>query len=83
MEKIMKIQILGPGCAKCTKLAETAVAAAQELGVEYELEKISDINQIMGFGVMMTPGLVIDGEVKSVGKVPSLTEIKNMLNNKK
>lgn len=79
----MKIQILGPGCAKCTKLAETAVTAAKELGIEYELEKISDINQIMGFGVMMTPGLVVDGEVKSVGKVPSLIEVKNMLSNKK
>ena len=79
----MKIQILGPGCAKCTKLAETAAAAAQELGVEYELEKISDINQIMGFGVMMTPGLVVDGEVKIVGKVPSIAEVKNMLTDKK
>ena len=78
----MKIQILGPGCAKCTKLAETAAAAAQELGVEYELEKIADINQIMGFGVMVTPGLVVDGEVKSVGKVPSLPEIKKMLSDK-
>jgi small redox-active disulfide protein 2 len=83
MEKKMKIQILGPGCAKCTKLAETAATAARELGVEYELEKISDMNQIMGFGVMMTPGLVVDGEVKSVGKVPSLNEVKNMLSNKK
>lgn len=75
----MKIQILGPGCAKCTKLAETAGAAAKELGIEYELEKISDINQIMTFGVMMTPGLVVDGEVKSVGTVPSLDDMKKML----
>ena len=79
----MKIQILGPGCAKCTKLAENAVSAAKELGVEYELEKISDINQIMAFGVMMTPGLVVDGEVKSVGKVPSLDEVKKMLRDKR
>lgn len=79
----MKIQILGPGCAKCTKLAETAVTAAKELGVEYEIEKISDLNQIMGFGVMMTPGLVVNGEVKSVGKVPSFAEVKNMLIDKK
>ena len=79
----MKIQILGPGCAKCTKLADTAVAAAKELGIDYEIEKISDVNQIMTFGVMMTPGLVIDGEVKSVGKVPSLSEVKNMLSLKK
>lgn len=75
----MKIQILGPGCAKCTKLAETAALAAKELGIEYELEKIADINQIMSFGVMMTPGLVVNGEVKSVGKVPSVEELKGML----
>lgn len=75
----MKIQILGPGCAKCTRLMETAEAAAKELGVDYQLEKISDVNQIMSFGVMMTPGLVVDGEVKSVGKVPSLDEMKKML----
>ena len=80
---MLTVKILGPGCAKCTKLAETATAAAQELGIEYELEKISDMNQIMGFGVMMTPGLVVDGEVVSVGKVPSLTEVKNMLSGKK
>ena len=75
----MKIQILGPGCAKCTRLMETAEAAAKELGVDYQLEKISDINQIMSFGVMMTPGLVVNGEVKSVSKVPSLDEMKTML----
>lgn len=79
----MKIQILGPGCAKCTKLAETADAAAKELGIDYEIEKISDVNQIMTFGVMMTPGLVIDGEVKTVGKVPSLDEVKKILSAKK
>ena len=75
----MKIQILGPGCANCTRLMETAEAAAKELGVDYQLEKISDVNQIMSFGVMMTPGLVVDGEVKSVGKAPSLDEMKKML----
>jgi small redox-active disulfide protein 2 len=79
----MKIQILGPGCAKCTKLAETADTAAKELGIEYDLEKISDLNRIMSFGVMMTPGLVVDGEVKSVGTVPSLDEMKKMLGRKK
>lgn len=79
----MKIQILGPGCANCTKLTETAVAAAKELGIEYELEKISDVNQMMAMGVIMTPGLIVDGQVKSVGKVPSLSEMKNMLTGKK
>ena len=75
----MKIQILGTGCPKCQKLAETAKAAAEELGLQYELEKITDLNEIMKFGVMMTPGLAVDGHVKSVGKVPSVDEMKKML----
>ena len=74
-----KIQILGSGCPKCRKLAENAETAAKELGIEYELEKVTDINEIMGFGVMLTPGLVIDGQVKVVGKAPSADEIKQML----
>ena len=74
----MKIQILGTGCPKCKALAENAEAAAKEAGVEYELEKVTDINDIMKFGVMMTPALVIDGEVKVVGKVPSSEDIKGM-----
>jgi len=74
-----KIQILGTGCPKCKKLAENTEAAAQSLGLEYELEKVIDINEIMKFGVMMTPGLAVDGEVKVVGKVPSPDEIKTML----
>ena len=74
-----KIQILGTGCAKCKKLAENAEAAAKESGVEYELEKVTDINEIMGFGVMLTPGLVIDGQVKASGKVPGSDEIRQML----
>lgn len=75
----MKIHVLGPGCPKCKQLAETAALAADELGIDYELEKVSDLDKIMSFGVMMTPGLVINGDVKSVGKVPSLAEIKGML----
>ncbi|MBP9002875.1 MAG: TM0996/MTH895 family glutaredoxin-like protein [Candidatus Hydrogenedentes bacterium] len=75
----MKIQILGTGCPKCQKLAETAKAAAEELGLTYELEKITDLNEIMKFGVMMTPGLAVDGQVKSVGKVPTVEEVKKML----
>jgi small redox-active disulfide protein 2 len=74
-----KIQILGTGCPKCKKLAENAEAAAKELELEVEVEKVSDINEMMKFGVMMTPALVIDGEVKVVGKVPSPDEIKQML----
>ncbi len=75
----MKIQILGTGCPKCKKLAENAEAAAKELGLEHDLEKINDINEIMKFGVMMTPGLAVDGDVKVVGKVPSVEEIKGLL----
>ena len=75
----MKLQILGTGCPKCKKLADTAQAAAEELGLDYELEKITDINEIMKFGVMLTPGLAVDGEVKASGKVPSVDEIKQML----
>ena len=74
-----KIQILGTGCARCQKLTENAAAAAQELGVAYELEKVTDLQQIMGFGVMRTPALVVDGVVKVVGKVPSPQEIKLLL----
>jgi small redox-active disulfide protein 2 len=74
-----KIQILGTGCPKCKKLAENAESAAQTLGVEYTIEKVTDINEIMAFGVMMTPALAVDGEVKIVGKVPDPGAIKDML----
>jgi len=73
-----KIQILGTGCPKCKKLAENAEAAAKDLGIEYSLEKITEINEIMKFGVMVTPALAIDGQVKSVGKVVSSDKIKKM-----
>ena len=74
-----KLQILGTGCPKCRKLAENAETAAKALGIEYELEKIADINEIMKFGVMMTPALAVDGEVKVVGKVPDPEAIKALL----
>jgi small redox-active disulfide protein 2 len=74
-----KIQILGTGCPKCKKLAEQTEQAAQSLGMQYELEKVTDLNQIMKFGVMMTPALAVDGQVKVVGKVPSVDEIKKLL----
>jgi small redox-active disulfide protein 2 len=73
------IQVLGPGCPKCAKLKENAEAAAKSAGIEATVEKVTDINVMMGFGIMMTPGLVIDGEVKSVGKVLSPDEIKKLL----
>jgi len=74
-----KLQILGTGCPKCRKLAEAAEQAARDLGIEYELEKVTDIAEIMKFGVMVTPALVVDGEVRLAGKVPSAEEIKSLL----
>jgi len=74
-----RLQILGTGCPKCKKLAENAETAAKSLGIDYEIEKVTDINEIMKFGVMMTPALAVDGQVKVVGKVPSPDEIKKML----
>lgn len=74
-----KLQILGTGCPKCKKLAENADAAAKALGIECTIEKVTDINEIMKFGVMMTPALAVDGQVTVVGKVPSPDEIQKML----
>jgi len=74
-----KLQILGTGCAKCQKLTEQTEAAARAIGVEYELEKVTDINDIMQFGVMMTPALAVDGEVKVSGKIPSIEELKTLI----
>jgi small redox-active disulfide protein 2 len=73
------IQVMGPGCPKCEKLKKNAEEAVQQAGIEATVEKITDIGVITGFGVMMTPALAIDGEVKVVGKVPSADEIKKML----
>ncbi len=74
-----KLQILGTGCPKCKKLTELTEQAAKELGIEYEIEKVTDMNDIMAFGIMMTPGLAVDGEVKVTGKIPDIEEIKKML----
>ncbi len=74
-----KIQILGTGCPKCKKLAENTETAAKDLGIQYEIEKITDINEIMKFGVMVTPALAVNGQVKVAGKVPSVEEVKNLL----
>lgn len=73
------IIILGTGCAKCNKLYDTAKEAVKTLGKSYTVNKVTDIQEIMKYGVAMTPALVIDGEVKTVGRVPSVDEIKNML----
>ena len=74
-----KIQVLGPGCPKCRKLAENACAAVEQLEPDFKIEKVTDINEIMKFGVMITPALVVDDEVKTVGKVPSADEIRQIL----
>ena len=74
-----RIQILGTGCPKCKQLAEAAERAAKDLGLDYEIEKVTDISEIMKYGVMMTPALAVDGEVKTAGEVPSPDEIKKML----
>jgi small redox-active disulfide protein 2 len=74
-----KFQILGTGCPKCRKLTENVEAAAKALGIECEIEKVTDINEIMAFGVMMTPALAVDGVVKVVGKVPNPEAIKPLL----
>jgi len=74
-----KIHVLGTGCAKCKKLAENTEAAAREAGIEYEMEKVTQINEIMKFGVMVTPALAVDGKVKVAGKVATVEQITEML----
>ncbi|MDA8123236.1 MAG: thioredoxin family protein [Deltaproteobacteria bacterium] len=73
------LQILGTGCPKCRKLAEATEEAAKTLGIDYTLEKVTDITAIMSFGVMMTPALAVDGEVKVSGKIPSADELRKIL----
>jgi len=74
-----KIEILGTGCPKCKKLEEETRVAAYELGLKCQIEKVTDIQKITAYGVMITPALVVDGVVKVSGKVPSVNDIKNML----
>ena len=73
------IQVLGTGCARCAKLKENVEEAVKDLEIEATVEKVEDMDVILGFGVMMTPALVVDGEVKMVGKLPSAEEIKELL----
>ena len=73
------IKVLGTGCKKCQMLAETAEQAAKEMAIEYSLEKVTDLNAIMSYGVMFTPALVIDVEFKVAGKVPSIEAVKQLL----
>ena len=74
-----KIIVLGPGCSRCETLANVTRQAADQLGIDYEVQKRTEIKQFSSYGVMMTPGLVVDGELKVQGKVPALDEIKSML----
>jgi len=74
-----KLLVLGPGCPRCDQLLRLTGQAAEELGIEYHLEKLTDITKFSDFGLMMTPGLVVDGELKVQGKVPSVDDIKALL----
>jgi len=74
-----KLQILGPGCPKCVELAKRTEEAAKALGGDYEVEKVSELSTIMAFGIISTPALVADGEVRVVGQVPSVEEIKKLI----
>lgn len=71
--------MLGPGCPRCEKLAQMTREAADELGLDYHLEKVTDIRDFPTYGLMMTPGLVVDGQLRVQGKVPSMDEIKGLL----
>ena len=73
------IKILGPGCPRCDQVAAAAKQAADRLGIEYELEKIKDISLYPSYGLMLTPGLVVDGELVVQGKVPTVDEIERLL----
>lgn len=75
----MKVQILGTGCPKCKKLAELTVQATEELGLELELEKVTEVAKIMDFGVMSTPALAIEGKVVLAGHLPSYEKVKELL----
>jgi small redox-active disulfide protein 2 len=73
------IQILGTGCAKCKKLEELSRKAADDLGIQYQVEKIQDIDKIMEFGVVFTPALAVDGVLKTSGRIPTVEEIKKLI----
>ncbi len=75
----MRLDVLGPGCQKCRKLAENAEAAVRELGAAVQVVKVTDIDEIVKAGVMTTPGLAINGEVKSAGRIPGVEEIKKWI----
>lgn len=73
------IKILGSGCAKCNKLYEMTDQAASQMGIAYEMEKVTEMDQFVMYGVMITPALVVDGEVKSTGAVPPIEKLKKLI----
>jgi small redox-active disulfide protein 2 len=75
----MEIKVLGPGCAKCQKTEEVVKEAVAESGVSADVEKVTDVMKIAGYGVFGTPAVVVDGEVKSVGKIPNKEEVKSWI----
>ncbi len=75
----MNIQVLGPGCARCKQLLNNTQVAVQQANLDADIEKVEDIATIMGYGVMSTPALVVDGVIKFSGKVPSVEELKKIL----
>lgn len=76
---MINIKILGKGCPKCKKMEERVIRVAEELGVDYKIEKVSDINEVTGYGVMLTPALVVDEEVRISGRIPKNEELKKIL----
>ena len=77
----MKLQVLGTGCPKCALLTERVESAAKELGLDYELEKVTEIGRIVELGVVATPALVVDGEIRVAGRVPSTARLEELLAN--
>ncbi len=76
---MLKIEVLGTGCAKCKRLEKTVKKAVKELGIQAEVVKVDSIQEIVNRGIMLTPGLLVNGELKSIGKVPKIEEIKEMI----
>jgi small redox-active disulfide protein 2 len=76
---LKKLQILGTGCSKCKRLTEQVEQAAKELGIEHQIEKVTDIEQIISFGGMTTPALAVEGQIKVAGNIPSVDELKRLI----
>jgi small redox-active disulfide protein 2 len=75
----MEIKVLGTGCAKCKQLVKTVRTAVDEMGLDATVEKVTELTDIMEYGLMSTPGLVVDGEVRLAGRLPKLAEVKSIL----